>query len=142
MDRQNSIAELLRELGCRLTPQRVMILSIVQSSRGHLSAEEIHARVREQYPYVDISTVYRTLELLKELHLVTETNLGHGRAVYELRDAEPHHHAVCRGCGGILDLDHTLLKPLQIALQEQYGFAADIDHFAIFGLCQNCQRET
>jgi len=136
---EKTLVESLRGLGWRLTPQRMMILSIISASRGHITAEDIHARVREHYPYIDISTIYRTLELLREHRLITETDLGHGRAVYELRDAPPHHHAVCRMCGGMLDLDHTLLQPLQSALQERYSFAADIDHFAIFGLCRECQ---
>lgn len=128
----------LREVGCRLTPQRLMILSIISESTGHVTAEAIHERVKEQYPYVDISTVYRTLHLLKDLKLVTETDLGAGVAHYELAERGAHHHLVCRHCGAAEALDDAFLEPLAASLRSKYGFAADFEHLAIFGLCRDC----
>jgi Fur family ferric uptake transcriptional regulator len=122
----------------------MMIIAAIKEGRGHLSADEIHARVREKYPYVDISTVYRTLELLKGLGLVTETDMGRGRLVYEFRGTErPHHHLICQGCGRTFELDHRFLEPLEETLLEEYGFEAHIHHFAVFGRCADCRaRET
>jgi len=134
-----TIAQSLREEGYRLTPQRMMILAIIYDSQGHLSAEEIHQRVRQQYPFVDISTVYRTLNLLKKLRFITETDLGDECVRYELVDKGRHHHLICRQCGASFALEHELLAPLAPRLLEKYGFAADLDHFAIFGLCANCR---
>ena len=79
MNQAGGIISRLRELGYRLTPQRIMILSAIETSDNHISAEEIHAQIVVKYPQVNISTVYRTLELLKQLGLVTETDLGEGR---------------------------------------------------------------
>ncbi|MFQ6014005.1 MAG: Fur family transcriptional regulator [Anaerolineae bacterium] len=140
MNEERSLGEVLREWGLRLTPQRLMILEVIEESEGHISAEEIYERVRQEYPYLDISTVYRTLELLKELHLVTETDLGNGYAQYELLAKGRHHHMVCRRCGSTLSLDHRFLEPLHEALLGEYGFKADIDHFAIFGICATCRQ--
>jgi Fur family ferric uptake transcriptional regulator len=118
-----------------------MILDIIYDTQGHISAEEIHQRVVQQYPFVDISTVYRTLNLLKKLRLITETDLGGGCVRYELLERGRHHHLVCRQCGANFPLQHSLLAPLQQRLLGEYGFAADLDHFAIFGLCRKCQTQ-
>jgi Fur family ferric uptake transcriptional regulator len=129
----------LQQEGYRLTPQRLMVLSIIHDSAGHISAEEIHHKVCERYPYVNISTVYRTLNLLKKLRVISETDLGDGCVRYELLERGRHHHLVCRQCGETFAFEHGLLKPLQLRLLKDYGFAADVDHFAIFGLCQRCR---
>ena len=132
----------LREVGYRLTPQRMLIVSIIHDSKGHVSAEEIHQRVKEQYPFVDISTVYRTLQLLKRLRIVTETDLGDGSVRYELSQAQRHHHLVCRQCGKTFALDDDVIEPLRSNLMDAYGFAADMEHFAIFGRCRGCRSGT
>jgi len=138
MSGHGTAAESLRDEGYRLTPQRLMILDIIYDSQGHISADEIHQRVRQQYPYVDISTVYRTLNLLKKLRLITEADLGGGCVRYERLERGRHHHLVCRQCATSVPLEHSLLAPLEKRLLRTHGFAADLDHFAIFGLCRRC----
>src|SRR3989337_366882 len=108
----------LREVGYRLTPQRMMILSIINQSEGHLTAEAIHERVRQESPFGDISTVYRPLQLLKKLRLITETDLGSGVVQYELSERGRHHHLVCRACGHTAPIDDALLQPLARRLRE------------------------
>ncbi len=130
----------MRELGYRLTPQRMLILAAVQASDSHISAEEIYSQVRAQYPHVNISTVYRTLDLLKGLSLVTETDLGEGRVRYHYADKGHHHHLICERCGAIIDVDENLFLPLKRTLLKDYQFNADIRHFAIFGRCTKCPR--
>ena len=139
MSGHGSIIESLREVGYRLTPQRMLIVSIIHDRKGHITAEEIHSRVKEQYPFVDISTVYRTLQLLKKLHIVSETDLGGDRVQYELADRERHHHLVCRQCGNTFGIDDEVIEPLRSTLRENYGFEADMAHFAVFGLCLECR---
>jgi Fur family ferric uptake transcriptional regulator len=131
--------EALRELGYRLTPQRQLILTTLQQSDEHISAEEIHARVCAIYQHINISTIYRTLELLKNLDLVTETDLGGGRLRYHYADKGHHHHLICERCGTIIDVDESLLLPIQQTLFREYGFRANISHLAIFGRCTKCQ---
>jgi len=130
----------LSEQGYRLTPQRMMILLAIENGDGHISAEEIYAQVTAKYPRVNISTVYRTLELLKRLGLVTETDLGDGRLRYHPADKGHHHHLVCTECGAVIDLDESLLSPVKDVLLREYGFLADLRHLAIFGRCANCNK--
>lgn len=141
MSGHGAIMESLREVGYRLTPQRMLIVSIIHGVDGHISAEEIHAQVVKQYPYVDISTVYRTLQILKKLRLVSETDLGGGRVEYEFTQQAVHHHLVCRQCGRTFPMDDELMEPLRTSLLEKHGFQADMEHFAIFGVCQRCARK-
>ena len=130
----------LSNLGYRLTPQRLMILGAVEEADSHISAEEIYAQVRAHYPQVNISTVYRTLELLKELELVTEISLGDGRVRYHCMGKGHHHHLVCQECGAIIDLDESALFLLRDTLLRDYKFVADLRHLAIFGRCVNCSQ--
>ena len=136
---QDLIGELSKQ-GYRLTPQRMMILSAIESSNSHISAEEIYAQVVAKYHNINISTVYRTLELLKGLGLVTETDMGEGRVRYHPAEKGHHHHLVCQECGAIIDLDESLLTPLKSALLQEYKFSADLRHLAIFGRCINCGK--
>ncbi len=140
MESTRNIAGELTKQGYRLTPQRLMILSAIEESDSHISAEEIHARIVARYPNVNVSTVYRTLELLKRLGLVTETDLGEGRVKYHPAEKGHHHHLVCQECGAIIDLDESLLTPLKSALLREYQFSADLKHLAILGRCLNCAR--
>jgi Fur family ferric uptake transcriptional regulator len=139
---ESEIVELLRESGQRPTPQRLMILSILRHREGHLTAAEILAEVKKEYPYVDISTIYRTMNALKELHLVSETDMGSGEYSYEWRLAEPHHHLICRQCGAEFSLDSSYLEGMAGRLLEEYGFHVEMDHLAIFGVCKDCERAT
>jgi len=118
----------------------MMILSAIESSDDHISAEEIYAQVAAKYPQVNISTVYRTLELLKHLGLVTETDLGEGRVRYHPADKGHHHHLVCTECGAVIDLDESVLSPVKDVLLREYGFIADLRHLAIFGRCTKCSQ--
>jgi len=137
----NGIVGKLSEKKYRLTPQRLMILSVIEGRSDHISAEEIYAQVVDKYPHVNISTVYRTLELLKKLGLVYEINLGEGRIRYHAEKSGHHHHLVCRECGAETDIDESALFPLRDALLRDYGFSAELRHVAIRGLCSNCRRK-
>jgi len=130
----------LSNLGYRLTPQRMMILSAIEGSDSHISAEEIYAQVRARYPQVNISTVYRTLELLKELELVTEISLGDGRVRYHCMGKGHHHHLVCQKCGAIIDVEESILNPLWAEIQQKYNFKVNMKHVAFFGLCAKCRE--
>jgi len=136
-----SCHEVLQEKGHRLTPQRMLVLEALHSADEHISAEEIYEHLHSRYPYSNISTVYRTLELLKKLNLVTETNFGEGRVRYHLAEKGHHHHLVCRSCGKIIDLEESVLHPLEDTLLQQYGFDADLRHLAISGECRGCRRK-
>jgi Fur family transcriptional regulator, ferric uptake regulator len=130
----------LRARGERLTPQRLMVLDAIRAAQGHHTAEEIYARVRERYPFVNLATIYRALGWLKDQELVSETDLGGGQIEYEYLGERRHHHTVCLSCGEKGTFDDELVAPLAAALRERYGFAPRIDHLALFGTCRRCQE--
>ena len=128
----------LRARGYRLTPQRQLVLEAV-ATLGHATPDEIADRVRATASGVNISTVYRTLELLEDLGLVTHTHLGHGAPTYHAADDADHLHLVCRECGGIEEVAPTVLDSAAQRIAADHGFAVDASHFAIFGTCAACR---
>ncbi len=139
MSCEDETADLLRRAGHKLTPQRMMIVRALRHAEGHLTAAHIGDQVREVYPFVDVSTVYRTLDVLKRMRLATETDMGSGDAVFEWAPEQPHHHLICTSCEDVAELDHSYLDDLAGRIQRDFGFAPDLHHFAIFGLCRECQ---
>jgi Fur family ferric uptake transcriptional regulator len=142
MQEPSGIIDRLSEKGYRLTPQRLMILSAIEDSSEHISAEEIYAQVAAKFPHVNISTVYRNLELLKRLGMVYEINLGEGRIRYHSERKGHHHHLVCQNCGSVIDIDEAMLSSLRETLLRDYNFRAELRHVAIFGLCENCRQKS
>jgi Fur family ferric uptake transcriptional regulator len=132
-----NISGLLRKAGQRPTPQRIMILSVLVESGTHMTAEAVYALVRRTYPHINLSTVYRTLEMLRDHRVISETDLGGGARQFELL-RHPHHHLICLQCGHIIEMGAGALIPLREHLLDAYGFRARLDHFAIFGHCQAC----
>jgi Fur family ferric uptake transcriptional regulator len=133
----SSLADVLRARGMRVTAQRQLVLQAVRDL-GHATPEQVHAAVREKAAGVNITTVYRTLELLEQLGLVTHTHLSHGSPTYHAATDEQHVHLVCRACGAIDEFDPGLLGPLAGTLERERGFRVDIGHVALFGLCRGC----
>lgn len=128
----------LKAAGVRLTPQRLLVLQAIAESPGHLSVEEIHLKARRAYPYLDVATVYRTVQLLKKLNIVTEIGMAHPLH-YELAVAGArHHHMVCEECGGAYDLAPHQLAQLRERLEREFGFRAKLDHFTVTGVCAAC----
>ncbi|WP_431962134.1 Fur family transcriptional regulator [Actinacidiphila sp. bgisy160] len=127
----------LRQRGYRLTPQRQLVLEAVDTLE-HATPDDILSEVRRTASGVNISTVYRTLELLEELGLVSHAHLGHGAPTYHLADRHHHMHLVCRDCESVIEADVSVAEPLTARLRETYGFETDMKHFAIFGRCADC----
>ncbi len=127
----------LRARGYRLTPQRQLVLEAV-AELGHGTPEEIVTAVRRTASGVNISTVYRTLELLEELGLVRHAHLGHGAPTYSVASDDDHVHLVCRDCGGIEEADTALIGDVVRRLSAEKGFTVDVGHFSVFGLCRAC----
>lgn len=128
----------LRASGQRLTPQRLLILELLYAHGDHTSADELFAAAVERYPYLNISTVYRTLELLRDIGIVSETDLGDGRRHFALLSDDRHHHLICLTCGYVQAVDDKLFDELRSVLRTHTGFVARIDHLALFGQCSEC----
>jgi Fur family ferric uptake transcriptional regulator len=129
----------LRERGFRLTPQREMILSVLHDIEGLATVDEIYSRVQRLSASVDVSTVYRTLDLLQEFDLVSCVDPGEGQRRYELLGIHgPHLHLVCQNCGQVIAADLEIAKSFGKCLQAEYGFQPALDHLSIPGLCPTC----
>lgn len=132
----------LRERGFRLTPQREMVLSVLHEVEDFATAEEIHERVGAMSSSVDISTVYRTLELLQEFHMVASVDPGDGQRRYELLGVHGHHfHLVCRSCGKIMGVDPEAIESFAARMKEGYSFELAVEHLSVPGLCEDCLRD-
>mgnify|MGYP001028451908 CR=1 FL=1 len=135
------LLESLRSQGHRLTPQREMVILALHEADGHLSADDIYTQVQARNPYVDRSTVYRTLEWLRDMGLVSQVQLVGDTNRYELAVRSPHHHLACKGCRRVFDIDPSEVDELGRRLRERYGFAAEIDHLLLEGYCADCAAE-
>jgi Fe2+ or Zn2+ uptake regulation protein len=133
--------EMLRKKGYRLTPQRHMILSVIQEADEHLSIDQILERVQKRNPYVSLSTIYRTLELLRELGLVRENHLPGEQPHYETAESTEHHHLVCRRCRTIIHLEDNLLGDLHEQLQQQHAFHGLTLDLVAAGYCDACWKK-
>jgi len=129
----------LHERGLRLTPQRELVLNVLHQIEAPSTAEEIYARVHAVSASVDISTVYRTLDLFQEFQLVAAFDPGDGTRRYEHLGVEaPHHHLVCRMCGKVVQVALEELQPLIDHLATTLGFIPDTVGLTIPGLCAAC----
>lgn len=126
----------LRARGYRLTPQRQLVLQAVGRLR-HATPEVIAAEVQRTAPGVNITTVYRTLDLLEELGLVTHAHLDHGAPAYHVAENE-HLHVVCRTCNSVFEAGVDLVADLVHRMATDHGFAVDVGHITLFGTCARC----
>lgn len=127
----------LRGSGYRLTPQRELILGAVEKLR-HATPDEVYAEVRTHSTAVNISTVYRTLEVLEELGLVRHAHLTDRAPTYHAVTGHAHFHLVCRNCGRVESVDPGMVQPFVDRLRSDKGFVADVGHLTVFGECEEC----
>lgn len=133
--------ESLRASGRRLTRQRELIWDALTADPDlHLSADEIAARVHEDLPTVNSSTIYRSLDVLVTEGLVRRTELGADRTFYEPAHDHRHHHIVCRSCGAVAHVHDDLFGDLPARLQAAHGYALGDDEITLFGTCASCRR--
>ena len=107
------LQDALRLAGRRLTPQRRLILQVLEESDGHLDADALYDRVKARDPDVSLATVYRTLAVLREIGLVEECRLGEDHGHYEAVRAEPHYHFACLRCGKVIEFDTSLVAQIE-----------------------------
>jgi len=127
----------LRARGYRLTPQRELVLDAVQQL-DHASPEEVLTQVRQTVKGVNISTVYRTLDLLEKLGLVSHTHLGHGAPAYHATTEPDHVHLVCRHCRRVTEVEPDVAADLVETVEAKHGFRTDVRHLTLFGACKDC----
>lgn len=142
--RIEKIKQQLHAQGYKLTPQREATLRVLlENEADHLSAEDVFMLVKDKAPEIGLATVYRTLELLSELHVVEKMNFGDGVARYDLRNDSAHHHhhhLICVQCGTVEEIMDDWLTPLEERLEKEFQFKV-LDHRLDFqGLCRRCRQ--
>lgn len=143
--RIEKIKQQLQAQAYKLTPQREATLRVLlEHEKAHLSAEDVFMLVKDKSPDIGLATVYRTLELLSELHVVEKMNFGDGVARYDLRDENNrhhHHHLICVQCGSVEEIMEDWLGPLEERLEREYHFSV-LDHRLDFqGVCRKCRAK-
>lgn len=141
----NTVYEKLKKKGYKATPQRKVILEVVSEHLGeHLSSEEIYDFVKVKYPEIGLATVYRTVQLLVDLDVLSKLNLDDGFTRYELNDHDGdqhhHHHLICSECGKISEVKEDLLDSIEAEIEKKYEFQIKDHKLKFFGLCKSCKE--
>ena len=133
----NDLSDKLRGSGMRMTAQREQILRAVETL-GHATPDEVLAEVHRHSTSINISTVYRTLEMLEQLGLVRHAHLSDRAPTYHSVGGHEHFHLVCRNCHRVISVDPDVLTPVVEALRAGHGFIPDVGHLTVFGTCKEC----
>jgi Fur family ferric uptake transcriptional regulator len=129
--------QILRSSGHKVTPQRLIVLDAVCALEGHATIAEIQAKVHFLDPSINRSTIYRALEVLTEVGLVTESEMAGGK-IYRIAGEAEHHHLTCNLCGRVFTIPSTALDTFIAGIQRNYGFLILADHLVLKGLCESC----
>ncbi len=136
-----SVPARLHDRGLRWTPQRRMLLEVLQRTDGHVTGAELVERCREVDPQTTPSTVYRTLDVLEELGIVRHGHGADGREEFHVRPAAEHGHLYCGRCGHAWEIGAGEAAPLVAALEDERGFAVDLSHLTVVGACRTCRDD-
>lgn len=143
MNRVANISQQFAAQNYKLTPQREAIVRVLlDNEKDHLSVEEVYMLVKRSYPHLGLATVYRTLELLSELHIVEKMNFGDGVARYDLRGDDHvhmHHHLICNVCGKLEEIKEDWLVELETRLAREYGFSVTDHRLDFKGTYNTCK---
>lgn len=139
---QSELRDTLRGSGRRLTDQRQLLLRLLQEHGGHLDAQELYRLAQERDPRLNLSTVYRTLGLLRDLGLVDEQHLGEDHHHYELKAPATHYHLVCRTCGSVVEFTSPLIEQLKDAVGRELDYTIADAQVDLLGTCAACRGGT
>ncbi len=132
---------LLKGSGVRVTDQRTLILKILEKEKRHLDAGEIYRRVSRRLPRISLATVYRNLNMLKNLGLINEVRFDEHHLHYELREAGEHYHLICLNCGEVIEADLPLVDYLKKNVEQAQHFRLKDVEVNISGYCNRCRRK-
>ena len=122
-----------------LTNQRRLLLDVLREADGHINAKELYRRASARDQSISPATVYRSLNLFKQLGLIDERRLGKVCCYYEIKHSPEHQHLVCQGCGKVIEFESPLVRTLMDTIQEKYGFKATKVELYLEGCCQECE---
>jgi len=126
--------------GMRVTSQRALIMDIIRQGQGHLDADEIYRRARQRKARLSLSTVYRTLQMLKKLGLVDELHFDEAHHHYEVKPSGEHHHLICLSCGRVIEFHYPLSRYIRRDVPEAKGFDIVEAEVRMTGYCAECRQ--
>ena len=139
-DGWTGVRDRLRASGLRWTPQRRLILDVLEATDGHITGAELVERCRERDEHTTPSTVYRTLDVLEDLGYIRHSHSAAGREEFHVLPAGEHGHLECRACGGVLELTPSDVAAIVAPIHDRLGFTPDVGHLTISGVCADCAR--
>ncbi|RJP31278.1 MAG: transcriptional repressor [Actinobacteria bacterium] len=129
----------LRSRGYRVTPQREVIYRVLQENEGKpLSLDDIHSLACEKRPGLGLTTVYRTLDLFRELEVALPVHLHGDSQYYEINEGKHHHHMVCLSCGDVELLEACLIEEIEDIVRDGSDFMITGHCMSLFGYCPDC----
>lgn len=138
---EGSFKRMIREMGIKVTQQRLAILRALTVGRAHVTAQEVYEAIQNDHPEMGFATVYRFLRRLVERRFVTEVRLGGLPARYELTTRRHHDHLTCDLCGKIVEFENAQIEKLQEEVAKSYGFSLTHHVLELYGSCSNCRRQ-
>lgn len=133
--------QVLSDGGLRFTRQRALIMEIIRRGQGHMDADEVYRQARKKEPRLSLSTVYRSLQKLKQLGLVDELHFDENHHHYEVKSASEHHHLMCLGCGQVIEFDYPLSRYVKRNVSEAKDFDIIAAEVRMSGYCAKCRKE-
>ncbi len=127
--------------GHLLTTQRRLLIELLREAGAHVDAKELYRRASIRDDSISPATVYRSLNLFKQLGLVEEIRLGKVRCYYEIKQAPEHEHLVCHGCGKIIEFKNPLVGMLIDAVRREHGFKVTKAQLYLEGYCAECEEK-
>lgn len=135
-----SFKRIIREMGLKVTQQRIGILESLTAGRAHVTAQEVFEEVNVRYPEIGFATVYRFLRKMTEQGFVTEVRMGGLPARYELTPKKHHDHLTCTSCGRIVEFENHEIEKLQEIVARNHNFCLTHHVLELYGICSECQK--
>ncbi len=132
--------KIIRDLGLKLTEQRLLILDLIRKGQSHFTAQDVYERLLEMHPAIGFATVYRFLRTLTEHRYVTEVRMGGMPARYEWAAKHHHDHLTCTTCRKIVEFENTEIERLQDRVAQEFGFQLTHHLLELFGKCADCRK--
>lgn len=132
------IIKLLKEKGFKVTPQRIAVYETLRNTKEHPSADILYSKLQPLYPTMSLATVYKSLEVFKELNLIQELNVGEDKFRYDA-NVKQHPHIVCLKCGKVEDVYDEMIFDLQTQVKNKTGYDLVSQQLYFFGYCPGCK---
>ena len=136
----SELAKILRDNGCKVTPQRLAVYDMLSHTTEHPPAEMIYQKVKEQYPTMSFATVYKSVEIFSKLGVIQVLNTGEDSFRYDAKTSE-HPHIKCTKCGRVNDVSHLDARAVESLVENETGFKVNGHQFYFYGICPDCQKK-